>query len=408
MNATAKIDFSKITELGNGMLPLLNQVREQEGILWNDSLAGWLVTRHADVTDAFVGKLPLSNVRMEARTAGPDMDFFLQRYPLMSATLPFWIVNADPPLHTRLRRLMTKAFSRRVVEDLRPMAKRVIAETLDGITGRSEIEFMEEVARQITGHVIMNKFGLPEAVFPNLKRWSVAFNVGLGGVVQPSMEILDAVESSIGEMQVIFKAEIDRRRLAPTDDFLSLLVTAREGEDRLSEEEVLGICYLVIVAGHDTTMNTMTLGVHALAHDQAARDYLLNTPERIGESVAEIMRYIAMSTSFQRIAAEDFTWQGAEIKKGDVVWLMTAAANRDPAVFPNPETLDMTRTNNDRTTVFGGGIHHCIGHLLAKMQLVEFFPEFFKRFPNARVLDESMEFIPSISFRGLSALHMRL
>jgi cytochrome P450 len=408
MNASTKIDFSKIVELGNGILPPLNEVREQEGILWNDSLHGWLVTRHADVTDAFTGKLPLSNVRMETRTAGPDMALFLQRYPLMSATLPFWIVNSDPPLHTRLRRLMTKAFSRRVVEDLRPMAKRVIAETLDGISGRGEIEFMEEVAREITGHVIMNKFGLPDSVFPKLKRWSVAFNIGLGGVVRPSMEILDEVESSIAEMHGVFKPEIDRRRAVPADDFLSLLVTANEGGDSLTEEEVLGICYLVIVAGHDTTMNTMTLGVNALTRDKAARDYLLNTPERIGDCVAEIMRYIAMSTSFQRIAAEDFTWQGSEIKKGDVVWLMTAAANRDPAVFPNPEALDLTRTNNDRTTVFGGGIHHCIGHLLAKMQLVEFFPEFFRRFPNAEVIEERLTFIPSLSFRGLSALRMRL
>jgi cytochrome P450 len=254
----------------------------------------------------------------------------------------------------------------------------------------------------------MNKFGLGEEVFPKLKRWSVAFNIGLGGVVQPSMEILDEVEACIVEMHGIFKAEIDRRSAAPTDDFLSMLVTAREGEDRLSEAEVLGICYLVIVAGHDTTMNTMTLGVNALARDKTAREYLLNTPERTQDCVLEIMRYVAMSTAFQRIAAEDFTWHGAEIKKGDVVWLMTAAANRDPAVFPNPESLDMTRKNNDRMTAFGGGIHHCIGHLLAKMQLVEFFPEFFKRFPNAQVLDERIEFIPALTFRGLNALNLRL
>ncbi len=409
MNASAKLDFRKVAELGNGIIPLLNEVRQEGGIVWNDSLHGWLVTRHADVMDGFLAKFPLSCVRMEQRSAGSaEMAGFAQRYPLMSASLPFWIVNADPPLHTRLRKLMTKAFSRKVVEDLRPMARQVIAQTLDHIAGKSEIEFMEDVARQITGRVIMNKFGLDAQVYPKLKRWSVAFNIGLGGVRQPSVEVMDEVEACMQEMQVVFKAEIDRRRAAPTEDFLSQLVLARDGEDRLSEEEVLGICFLVIVAGHDTTMNTMTLGTAALAKDAAARDYLLSTPERIGESVMEIMRYVAMSTAFNRVALEDFTWGDAQIKQGDMVWLMTAAANRDPEVFAEPETLNMTRANNDRTVVFGGGIHHCIGHLLAKMQLAEFFPEFFRRFPNAKVMDETLEFIPAVTFRGPNGMRMKL
>lgn len=409
MNASTKLDLRKIAELGNGILPLLSAVREEERIAWNDSAHGWLVTRHDDVTDGFTGKVPLSCVRMEARSFGDvDMSAFAQRYPLMVSTLPFWIVNADPPLHSRLRKLMTKAFSRKVVEDLRPMAKQVIAGVLDSIEGRGEIEFMEDVARQITGHVIMNKFGLGEETYAKLKDWSVAFNTGLGGVVAPSAAVMDAVEQSLREMQDVFHAEIARRVAAPTEDFLSQLVLARDGADQLSEAEMLGICYLVIVAGHDTTMNTMTLGVAALANDHAARDYLLGTPERINDSVAEVMRYVAMSTAFNRIALEDFTWHGKEIKKGDVVWLMNAAANRDPRVFANPEVLDLTRTNNDRTLVFGGGIHHCIGHLLAKMQLCEFFPEFFRRFPDAAVVSQELAFIPALTFRGVSELRMSL
>jgi cytochrome P450 len=154
-------------------------------------------------------------------------------------------------------------------------------------------------------------------------------------------------------------------------------------------------------------MNTMTLGVAALSKDAEARRRLVETPDRILDSVAEVMRYVAMSTAFNRIAAEDFEWHGQKVKKGDIVWLMTAAANRDPRLYQNPEAIDLTRAN-DRGTVFGSGIHHCIGHLLAKMQLCEFFPEFYRRFPDAAVTDSALDFLPSLSFRGLSKLHMRL
>jgi pimeloyl-[acyl-carrier protein] synthase len=359
--------------------------------------------------DGFLDKIPVSNVRMQARSFAPgQMEMMAQRYPLMFSSLPFWIVNADPPLHTRLRRLMTKAFSRKVVEDLRPMARAVITAVIESLEGKQEIDFAETVAREITGRVILNKFGLPESVLPRLKDWSVAFNVGLGGVVAPSEAVLDAVEHYMREMKEVFLPVIAQRRLAPTEDFLSQLVSAREGEDRLSEDEILGICYLVIVAGHDTTMNTMMLGVAALAQDPAARLAMLAAPDTILNSVMEVMRYVAMSTAFSRIAAQDFEWHGKQIKQGDQIWLMAAAANRDPQVFQNAEILDMGRGNLDQVAVFGGGIHHCIGHLLAKMQLCEFFPYFFERYPNVEVLEEQLEFLPSLSFRGLSRLRVRL
>jgi cytochrome P450 len=151
----------------------------------------------------------------------------------------------------------------------------------------------------------------------------------------------------------------------------------------------------------------MTLGVAALCEAPEARRRLVETPDKILDSVVEVMRYVAMSTAFNRVAAEDFEWHGQKIRKGDIVWLMTAAANRDPRLYENPEAIDLARAN-DRSTIFGSGIHHCIGHLLAKMQLCEFFPEFFRRFPDARVTDDRLNFIPSLSFRGLSRLNMRL
>jgi cytochrome P450 len=402
MQATTDIDFREVGEMGNALLQKLNLLREEEPIAWNDSLNSWIITRHEDVMAGFSSDLPLSCVRMEGRSFG-DMtpEQIMARWPKSIATLPHWIVNSDPPLHGRLRSLMTKAFSRKFAESIRPFAQQTIAEVLDNVSGR--VDVVEQVARAITGRVILHIFGLPEKYHDRLKAWSYAFNVGLGGV-RPA---LDAVEATIVEMEGVFRAEIEKRRQAPQGDFISLLVSAQDGKDQLSLEEVLGICYLVIVAGHDTTLNTMSLGVAALIENPDARQYLVSHPDEINNSIMEVMRYISMSTAFNRFASADFEWRGQQIKKGDQVFMMTAGANRDPRVFDNPEQMDLTR-ETDRVTTFGPGVHHCIGHLLAKMQLSEFYPAFFKRFPDAQLIDAELDFQPVLSFRGLNKLRVDL
>ena len=408
MSAQLSPDLRRIGEMGNAVLAHFNAIRESAPIVWNESVRGWLVTRHADVMQGFSGKLPLSCVRVEARTFSPErLALMAQRFPLMLSSLPNWIVNTDAPRHTRLRTLMAKAFSKKVVEDLRPFVQQTIANTLDSIAALPSVEFVEQVARQITGRVILQKFGLPATYLPNLPKWSYSFNTGLGGVVDPTIEVMDSVEHSMVEMQQIFSAEIAARRRKPTDDFLSQLVLARDGSDALTEEELLGICYLVVVAGHDTTLNTMTLGVAALCQDAAARQFLVEHPENILNSVMEVMRYVAMSTVQNRVASADFDWHGTKISKGDQVWLMIAAANRDPRVFAHPESIDMTRAT-DQVTVFAPGVHHCIGHMLAKMQLCEFFPAFFVRFPKARLRKSQLDFQPFFTFRGLDNLRVDL
>jgi cytochrome P450 len=170
---------------------------------------------------------------------------------------------------------------------------------------------------------------------------------------------------------------------------------------------MVGICIITLIAGHDTTANTMAMGVAALSTHPEARETIRTAPqEDVETAVLEIMRYIAMSTMMPRIVAEDFTWRGHELKKGQFVFLMIAGANRDAKVFPDPDKLDLSREQFPNMT-FAPGLHHCIGHLLAKMQLGEFFPEFLRRF-DAEVLDDHLNFGHAMSFRGLESLHLRL
>jgi cytochrome P450 len=398
-------DFTKVAELGNGVLRILNEMRETAPIIWNESLQGWIVTRYEDVNDGFDLKVPLSNDRFSASYF--DMiprDEHAVRIPL-TRTTPDWIVGVDPPRHTHIRKLARKAFSKKIVENIRPYARDVIDRVLTDAGQHAEVDFVEDVAVAITGRVMAKLLGVPEAHVGKLRQWSWDMNVGLGPARTPA--ILDQMEASLREMKAILEAEIEDRRRRPSDDFLSQLVMARDSGEGLTQDELLGLCYVTLSAGHDTTAHSMTLGFSALVQNSTARRYLVEHPNEIGESVSEVMRFIAMSTAQPRVAADDFQWHGQNIKKGDYVYLMIAAANRDPREFPNPEQLDLTRAT-DRSLVFASGIHHCIGHLLAKMQLSEFFPEAFRRYPNPKLLDEQMKWQPSLVFRGVEHLRVSL
>lgn len=400
------IDFAHADRLGNLLLVELDRFRETAPVIWSDSAGAWIVTRHEDVMDALVGKYPLSNARYRAEgfTAISDEER-PERLPILTSSIPHWAFNLDPPDHTRLRKLLTQAFGKKVVAHVQPFAQATIERVLDSVPVGERVEFVDTIARAITGRVILRLFGLGEELLEKFQFWSQALNLALGVLHAPA-EALDAAETALREMREVLTPEIEARRLRPTEDFLSELVRAHEDGDRLSHEEVMGICYVALIAGHDTTMNSMALGVDTLARYPEQIDYLLKHPDHIVNSVMEITRLSAMSTGQGRLVNEDFEWHGAKLKKGDYAMLMFAAANRDPRRFEHPLKLDLSRDTSQVAT-FGPGIHHCIGHLLAKMQLSEFFMAFFSRF-DVEVLDKELAFIASYSFRGLDEMNVRL
>jgi pimeloyl-[acyl-carrier protein] synthase len=169
---------------------------------------------------------------------------------------------------------------------------------------------------------------------------------------------------------------------------------------------MLGICYITLIAGHDTTANTIALGTAALAQHPAACEYIRENPQSIGPAVMELSRHVAMSTAQPRLVSEDCNWHGHEIKKGQFALIFIAGANRDPSLFANPERMDFSR-RQDANMTFGPGLHHCIGHLLAKMQLGEFFPELVRRF-DPEMVEKRLDFTTTLVFRGLNTLPIRL
>ena len=401
------VDIAQAGKLGNAFLDELNKLRELDPIHWSAASRCWLITRHSDVDDALQGRLPLSLRRIvNIIFGGIPEEERVKQFPTLMRYIPDWIIEQDPPEHPRLRKLLVKAFSKKVVDSVRPFVQERVAMLVDKLQKKPQIEFNEEIARLLPGSVILKLLGLSEDYFPKLRGWSAAFMEGIG-VPYADMAAKKRADHAMAEMNAVFAAEIEARRKAPREDLLSSMLAATEDGQTLSESEMLGALQVLIVAGHDTTSNTMTLGLAALAEHPDVWDWMYRHPEKTLECCLELMRYIAMSTSQPRIAAEDFEWHGKQVKKGDLIFLMLAAANRDPRAFENPDAMDVHR-NNERSMVFAPGLHHCIGHLLAKMQIVEFFGQLVRAFEGAEILDPRLHFMPQIAFRGVYELNVRM
>jgi cytochrome P450 len=400
------VDLMRTAELGDGLLAELDQLRELDPVHWSAATGGWLITRHADVVRGFSGELPLSVNRL------PVIQFSViprqeweRRIPALIKHVPKWIVLTDPPDHTRLRKLLVRAFNRKVVEGVRPYVRDRIAALMAHAAQERDLEFVEGIARQLPGGVILKLMGIDEGYVTHLKDWANAFQLGLSSN-RPRPEWLEAADRAMSEMNAVFAREIDTRRRQPREDLISAMLHATEDGESLSEEEMLAALSLLLVAGHDTTHNSMTLGLVALGRNPQAWQYMRAHPERTLECVNEIMRLSAMSAAQTRIATEDFEWHGKLIHAGEPVFLMQAAGNRDPRVFERPGELDFAH-DNAQSLVFAPGLHHCVGHLLAKMQLTEFFAALVQRFDPVEILDRRLDFMPQIVFRGLFKLHVR-
>ncbi|GLR66009.1 hypothetical protein GCM10010909_06870 [Acidocella aquatica] len=399
------VNLSLLAIKGDALLRELNQLRAYDPIYWSEESHCWIITGHAEVTEGFSGSLPISShafpemlynimPAVEADVRLVNSVYYMQKIS----------TNLDGAEHARVRGLLVKALNRKLVESLRPYVRNRISVLLDKAARLEELEFHESISRMLPGAVILRLLGLPEEFLPRLKGWSDGVTTALTSF-NPEPAWLDQLEVVVADMLDVFRKEIESRRRFPKEDFITQLIGAVDGDARLSEDEMLATLIQVIIAGHDSTTNSLTLGIRALAQYPAAWRYWRSHPEKSLECSIELMRYIAMSAAMFRIVAEDFEWKGHRMKKGDVLMLMIAGGNRDPGLYKNPETLDFARENNDRALMFGPGLHHCIGHLLAKLQVSEFFNAVVQRFDGVEILEEP-QFTPGLIFRSVQGLKL--
>ncbi|WP_311268019.1 cytochrome P450 [Sphingobium sp. WCS2017Hpa-17] len=394
-------------ERGKAMIDDLDHIRDQTPVFWSERSRCWFITRHSDVVDAFQRRIPVTNDgRMFPVFHLIPPEEWDARIPTLVKYSDLWITSTEGERHARLRSLLMKALNRKVVEGFRPYAKARAEALVDKMIAEGELEFNEGISRAMTGDVLFQILGMPPELTPELRNWATWLMEGVGATV-PTPERLEKASFALEKMNEAVAVELEKRRTDPKEDFLTGLLTASEGEDRLSYDEILAQMHVAIVAGHDTTMNTITLSVEALARDPEAWAWAQANPDRIMDVVTELQRHIAMVGGQPRLVYEDFELHGHNIRKGDVVAVLISTANRDPAVFEHADRIDFTRDNRG-SMVFAPGIHFCLGHHLAKMQLSEFLGALLRKVKRIEVLEDALDFLPVWVFRGVYQMQVRV
>lgn len=323
-----------------------------------------------------------------------------------------WLVLSmlfrDPPDHTRLRGLASQAFTPRAVERLRPRIEALVEGLLDRAEDAGRMETIAELAYPLAVTVISEMLGVPPGERETIKQWSLDLARALDAIALPvGPEVVERGRRAAAGMVDRFRALVEARRRRPGPDLLSGLVAAEEAGDRLTEDELLATCVLLYVAGHETTVNLIGNGLHALLRHPGQWRRLREDPRGLPAAVEELLRYDGPVQRVGRIALTDVELAGVRIPEGSLVLGFLGAANRDPAHFPDPDRLDVTR-DQPRHLAFGYGAHYCLGAPLARLEAVITLGALLRRFPGLALEGPGPSWRPSSTLRGLAALPVSL
>ncbi|WP_082511488.1 cytochrome P450 [Devosia sp. Leaf420] len=318
-------------------------------------------------------------------------------------TEKFSLLNLEPPAHTRLRTLVNRAFVSRQVEQLRPRIRQLANEIIDGFEGEESVDLIKAFAAPLPAIIIAEMIGLPAESAPQLLNWSNRMvTMYMFGVTHETE--LDANQAS-ADFMAYLREIIGERRKTPREDLLTHMLTAEQGGERLSDEEVMSTAILLLNAGHEATVHTTGNGVKSILESGLDPKTLFATPEQTEATVEECLRFDAPLHLFTRYALMDTEVEGIPLRKGDVIGLMLAAANRDPSRFANADRFDPFRTDGANVS-FSAGIHFCIGAPLARIELQEAMSVLFERLPKLR-LAETPRYADVYHFHGLERLMVR-
>jgi cytochrome P450 len=318
--------------------------------------------------------------------------------------VPLSMLERDPPNHTRLRGLVSKAFTPRVVDVLRPHIQQIVDGLLDRVAGAHAMDLIEDFAYPLPVIVICELLGVPVEDRDRFKGWGLDIARGLDAILlPPDSEVIQRSAASRRALTDYFRALIAERRASPRADLLSGLIAAEEVGDRLSEGELLATCILLLVAGHETTVNLVGNGTLALLRHPDQLRRLRENPGLIGSAVEELLRYDGPVQRTARVPSEAVTIGGHTLAEGDLVLPFMGAADRDPAQFTDPDGLDIARTDN-RHIAFGWGIHFCLGAPLARVEGQIAINTLVRRLPKLALATDRPEYRQSLTLRGLAAL----
>ncbi|GIH98260.1 cytochrome P450 [Planobispora takensis] len=381
-----------------------DELRRERPVSFFEPTGQWLIARHADVNallrDRRLGRSYL-HVATHAEFGRPDDPEFQD---------PFWrviragMLDVEPPVHTRLRRLVSKAFTPRMVEALRPKIAKIAGELVDRLVERGGGDLIAEVAEPLPVTVIAEMLGVPEADRHLLRPWSA----DICGMYElnPSIEAQRTAVRAASEFSAYLVELARARRADPGDDLISALAQVTDEGDTLTEEELVGTCVLLLNAGHEATVNVTGNGWWSLFRNPAELERLRADHGLLPTAVEEMMRWDTPLQMFERWVLEDISVGGVDIPRGTEVALLFGSANRDPEVFDEPGRFDVGRGDNPHIS-FGAGIHFCLGAPLARIELAESFGALLRAAPKMELAAEPV-WGPGYIIRGLESLQVRI
>jgi len=364
---------------------------------FEESARMWVLARYSDVHAV------LRNPRFTQSGFAERIGRSLGQGPLTEC-LGRWLLFRDPPDHTRLRALVSQAFTPKAVERLRPMAQLAVDTLLAQVESTGMMDVIADLAYPLPVQVICALLGVPEADRAEFAEWSAALAESLDALSTHELDVVRRGDAATFGLAAYFRDLVRARRRAPGDDLLSALIAARDGADRLDEDELLATCILLFFAGHETTVNLIGNGVFALLRHPRELQRLLHNPELIGNAVEELLRYDAPLQRTARTVEDDVCIGGTRMPRGQRVLLLLGAANRDSRRFRDPDSLDIGRGDASHHVSFGGGIHYCIGGPLARLEARVAIESVFRRLRGLRLAEEAPTWRSTLLLRGLRSL----
>ena len=382
--------------------PLFLKMRKERPIHWSSRYRAWIVTRHSDV---------LRGLR-DPGLSSDRIGSLLDSAPPESASrkalelLSDWMVFKDPPVHTRLRKLISKSFTSRAVSHIQGRIEEIVSELLDRCEERVRFDLVEDIAFPLPTMVIAELLGAPASDRARFRTWSDEISPVVFGSFD-SVARRASAESAILNFADYFSNLVSRYEANPSDNLITALIDARDSRDALSHDEVIATCMLLLFAGHETTTNLIGNGAyHLLTHPEQLRR-LRKDPSLAASAVEETLRFDGPSKIVVRLAAQRLEYGDAVFQPGQRVFLVQSSANRDEDVFLRPDEFDIGRSPNPHIG-FGYGIHFCLGAPLARSEATAVYSNLFKRFPSLSLLDGEVPWEPVLLSRGVLSVPVAL